>query len=77
MTDTQTIRMYATRQQFKTKRGTETYGGHIFARSVAEAEQLCRSMGAQFGGEVMSDGEVFNEAGDDILDLENFENENL
>jgi hypothetical protein len=65
--------MYATRQKFITSDGVKVFGGHIFARSVAEAEQLCRSFGAQLDGEIIGGHtEVFNEGNDDILDAQEF-----
>ncbi len=75
MQNLEIIRTYAFTQQFTTAHGIQTFGGHIHAHSFAEAEQLCRSFGAELDGELVESicencgrREVFNEAGDDILD---------
>ncbi len=69
------IRTYSFNQDFVTPRGRETYSGHIYAFSLAEAKRLCKLFGAVCDGEVVEticEGcghkEVFNEVGDDILE---------
>lgn len=44
------IKTYLIRQEFKTEKGTEVYGGTIYARSFEEAHKLASKIGATVDG---------------------------
>lgn len=47
------IKTFAILQRFKTDEGEKMFGGHIYATSFAEADQLARQMGAELDGQLL------------------------